>query len=386
MEFKSLQDLVRIVENAMAVQFYGQSSTLRKGVLKVLANVLGAMLYMMSLIAKRIWKNRFVSTCDVSALDGFGAEYGIPHKAPMCASGKAKVSLSDGTDSVVIVQGTALIDPVSKKEYEVTETVTVAASNLFILVSAIRYGADSDLLAGGALEFRDSNVDGVESIVSEGIVGGKLEGVEVDGEVQVWGELAEEYRARLLNRVQNPPHGGAENDYWQWAMSFSFVTDAYVFANNPNSNSVTIALANYSAADLSVSTDQASEVSDYICDDSRRPITADVRVLGVTAVDVGISARVSPFNASVKANVTAAIKQYLRGIGPGKTVDLSQMSADVLASSNAQSFNITSATKNGTAVISLEFVVDTSDDDPDNWVAEIAKVDDENISLSNWES
>lgn len=386
MEFKSLQDLVRIVENAMAVQFYGQSSTLRKGVLKVLANVLGAMLYMMSLIAKRIWKNRFVSTCDVSALDGFGAEYGIPHKAPMCASGKAKVSLADGTGSVVIVQGTALIDPVSKKEYEVTETVTVAASNLFIPVSAIHYGPDSDLLAGGALEFRDSDVDGVESIVSEGIVGGKLEGVEVDGEVQVWGELAEEYRARLLNRVQNPPHGGAENDYWQWAMSFPFVTDAYVFANNPNSNSVTIALANYSAADLSVSTDQASEVSDYICDDSRRPITADVRVLGVTAVDVGISARVSPFNASVKANVTTAIKQYLRGIGPGKTVDLSQMSADVLASSNAQSFNITSATKNGAAVISLEFVVDTSDDDPDNWVAEIAKVDDENISLSNWES
>ena len=87
MEFKSLQDLVRIVENAMAVQFYGQSSTLRKGVLKVLAHVLGAMLYMMTLIAKRIWKNRFVSTCDVSALDGFGAEYGIPHKAPVCASG-----------------------------------------------------------------------------------------------------------------------------------------------------------------------------------------------------------------------------------------------------------------------------------------------------------
>lgn len=386
MEFKSLQDLVRIVENAMAVQFYGQSSTLRKGVLKVLAHVLGAMLYMMSLIAKRIWKNRFVSTCDVSALDGFGAEYGIPHKAPVCASGKAKISLVEGIDSVVITQGTALIDPVSKKEYEVTETTTVAISNLFVPVSAINYGADSDLLTGGVLEFRDSDVDGVESIVSEGIVGGKLEGVEVDGEVQVWGELAEEYRARLLNRVQNPPHGGAANDYWQWAMSFPFVTDAYVFANNPNSNSVTIALANYSAVDLSVNADQASEVSDYICDDSRRPITADVRVLGVTAVNVGISARVSPFNASVKENVTAAIKQYLRGIGPGKTVDLSQMSADVLAASNAQSFNVTSATKNGTEVISLEFVVDTSDDDPDNWLAEVAKIDDENISLSNWES
>lgn len=386
MEFRSLQDLVRIVENAMAVQFYGQSSTLRKGVLKVLAHVLGAMLYMMTLIAKRIWKNRFVSTCDDSALDGFGAEYGIPHKAPVCASGKAKVTLADGTGSFEIEQGTALIDPVTKKEYEVITTTTVSASNLFVPVAATHYGADSDVSAGAVLEFRDSDVEGVESIESAGIVGGKLEGVEIDGEVQVWGELAEEYRARLLNRVQNPPHGGAANDYWQWAMSFPFVTDAYVFANNPNSNSVTIALANYSAVDLSVSADQASEVSDYICDDSRRPITADVRVLGVTAVNVGISARVSPFNESVKENVTAAIKQYLRGIGPGKTVDLSQMSADVLAASNAKSFNVTSATKNGAEVISLEFVVDTSDDDPDNWMAEVAKIDDENISLSNWEN
>lgn len=384
MEFKSLQDLVRIVENAMAVQFYGQSSTLRKGVLKVLAHVLGAMLYMMTLIAKRIWKNRFVSTCDVSALDGFGAEYGIPHKAPVCASGKAKVTLADGTESVEIEQGAALIDPVTKKEYEVITTTTVSASNLFVPVAAIHYGADSDVSAGAVLEFRDSDVDGVESIESAGIVGGKLEGVEVDGEVQVWGELAEEYRARLVNRIQNPPHGGAANDYWQWGMSFTYVSDAYVFANTPNSNSVTIALANYSANDLSVSADQVAEVSDYINDDSRRPITADVRVLGVTAVNVGISARLDPMNESVKESVISSIKQYLRGIGPGKTVDLAQMSVDILSNSTASRFSITSATKDGYSVTSLEFVVDTSDADPENWIAEIAKVDDADIVLENW--
>lgn len=385
MEFKSLQDLVRIVENAMAIQFYGQSSTLRKGVLKVLAHVLGAMLYMMTLIAKRIWKNRFVSTCDVSALDGFGAEYGVPHKAPVCASGKAKVTLADGTESVEIEQGTALVDPVTKKEYEVITTTTVSASNLFVPVAAINYGADSDVLAGAELEFRDSDVEGVESIESAGIVGGKLEGVEVDGEVQVWGELAEEYRARLINRIQNPPHGGAANDYWQWAMSFPFVSDAYVFANNPNSNSVTIALANYSAIDLSVSPEQVEEVSEYICDDSRRPITADVRVLGVTAVNVGLTARLEPMSESVKESVISSIKKYLRGIGPGKTVDLAQMSVDIQSNSTARYFAITAARKGGFAVNSLEFVVNTSDNDSGNWIAEVAQIDDSDIILENWE-
>ena len=43
MEFKSLKELVRIVENGLAVQFYGvsgQTNVLRKTVLKVLAAVL----------------------------------------------------------------------------------------------------------------------------------------------------------------------------------------------------------------------------------------------------------------------------------------------------------------------------------------------------------
>ena len=165
-------------------------------------------------------------------------------------------------------------------------------------------------------------------------------------------------------------------------MSFTYVSDAYVFANTPNSNSVTIALANYSANDLSVSADQVAEVSDYINDDSRRPITADVRVLGVTAVNVGVTARLDPMNESVKESVVSSIKQYLRGIGPGKTVDLAQMSVDVQSNSTASRFSITSATKDGDS--SLEFAVDTSDADPENWIAEIAKVDDANIVLENW--
>ena len=44
MEFKSLNELVRIVENDLSVQFYGNLSVLRKGVLKVLARVIGGML------------------------------------------------------------------------------------------------------------------------------------------------------------------------------------------------------------------------------------------------------------------------------------------------------------------------------------------------------
>lgn len=80
----------------------------------------------------------------------------------------------------------------------------------------------------------------------------------------------------------------------------------------------------------------------------------------------------------------SSIKQYLRGIGPGKTVDIAQMSVDIQSNSMANRFSITEATKGGFAVNSLEFVVDTSDADSSNWIAEIAKVDDAGIVLENW--
>ena len=137
MEFKSLQELVRIVENALAIQFFGQSTVLRKTVLKVLAHVLGGALYMLTLLAKRIWKNRFVSTCDVSALEGFGTEYGIPHKVPMAASGNVLFALEDGVESLEVLQGTVLVEPNTGFEYEVAATVMVTPERAGVTVKCL---------------------------------------------------------------------------------------------------------------------------------------------------------------------------------------------------------------------------------------------------------
>ena len=78
MEFKSLSDLIRYAESAFALKFYSGAAVLRKGVLKIIAAVLGGMTYMISLLCKRIWKNRFLTTCDVEWLDGFGVEFELP--------------------------------------------------------------------------------------------------------------------------------------------------------------------------------------------------------------------------------------------------------------------------------------------------------------------
>lgn len=374
MEFKSLKDLVRIVENSLAVQFYGlpegQTTVLRKTVLKVLAAVLGGALYMLSLIEKKIWKNRFCSTCDVSALDGFGVEYGVPHKAPMAATGYVSVTLESGASAATIPAGTVLTDSSSSLEYEVTSSVTVAATASNVPVKALAYGKESNLEAGVALEFRDGDIAGVESIASAGITGGVLYEVDVDGDLQQWGETAEEYRARLLKRIQNPVDGGSRNDYWLWATRFQYVTDAFVIPNQPNVNSVTVAIANYNSDDIYVDSSQVAEVRNYMTDDVRRPVTADVRVASVSPVDIVINANVTPFNDAVKESVQNAIKQYLRSLGPGNLVTFSELNLVVLSNSIARTFAITSASKDGSSVSSLNFALSFSGDDV---TAEVAK-------------
>lgn len=359
MEFKSLKDLVRIVENSLAVQFYGlpegQTTVLRKTVLKVLAAVLGGALYMLSLIEKKIWKNRFCSTCDASALDGFGVEYGMPHKAPMSACGYVSVILEDGASAVVIPKGTVLTDSSSSLEYEVAENTTIVAVSGNVFVKALENGASTNLEEGVELEFRDDPIEGVESIFAIDVSGGVAEGVEIDGDVKVWGETAEEYRARLLNRIQNPVNGGSRDDYWRWATRFQFVTDAFVMPNQPNVNSVSVAIANYNSEFIYCSADQVTEVKNYMTDDVRRPITADVRVFSVTPVDVDILAKITPYNDSVKQSVQDAVNQYLRTVKPGSAVTFEQLELVVLSNSTAETFKIISADKSGDAVQNLSF-------------------------------
>lgn len=360
MEFKSLKDLVRIVENGLAVQFYGvsgQTNVLRKTALKVLAAVLGGALYMLSLIEKRIWKNRFVNSCDVSALDGFGVEYGVPHKAPMAASGSVNVTLESGVASAVIPKGTVFTDYSGRLEYSVAAATTVTEINFEVPVVANENGYEYNLEEGVDLEFRDEPVAGVVSVKSLLITGGVAEGVENDGDVQVWGETAEEYRSRLLNRIQNPVNGGSKNDYWRWATRFQFVTDAFVIPNKPNVNSVSVAIANYNSESIAVGSNQVAEVSNYMTDDVRRPVTADVRVFSVTPVNVEITAKITPYNDSVKDSVKTAVKQYLRTVEPGSLVTFDKLQFVVLSNSIAETFTVTSAKKGSSTVAELSFAL-----------------------------
>lgn len=382
---KTLSDLIRSTENALSVRFYGETTVLRKGVLKTLAAVVGGALFIMELLAARIWKDRFVSTCSVDCLDAFGTEYSLPHKAPLYARGTATVSLLDGFSGAKLPRGTVLRDSLSGKEYEVPSDVSVTSESLEIPLVALDFGADSNLDSGAELSFRDNVPDGLEDLATVVSVSGGLSvEVEIDGAVSLWGETAEEYRARLLNRIQNPPAGGAKNDYYQWAMRFSFVSDAFVFANYPNTNSVSVALANYRTESVAVPESNVEEARSFILSDVRRPVTADARVFSVTPVPVQIVASVAPYSQTVRDGVESALRAFFRKVSPGSTVAFSDVEIAVLSNAPAKTFRITSVRKSGAPVgeISLGLFVPQEAGSVDGAVAEVVKM---SLALNNGE-
>lgn len=375
MEFKSLSELVQVVDNQMATAFYGNGGVIRKRVIKVLASIIGASLYMITLVAKNIWKNRFVKTCDVDSLDGFGAEYCLPHKPPVYATGFVKVSV-EGSGSVNIPTGTFFVDSeVTKMEYQTISDETVVNGSKIRVVSAIA-GSESNISSGTKLQFRDTTPDGVSDeveVVGDGIVGGRSVDVVIDGETQQWGETPEEYRSRLQNRVQNPPQGGSKNDYRQWALRFNFVNEVYVVPHVPHVNSVVVALANFAnESSPALTDDQVEEVDGYINADDRRYVTADVRVISVTPVDFEISATVVPYTDSVRESVNSALVAVLRKIEPGSAaISFDDVRVDVLANSSAEKFFIGSVIKGTNSVNEFKMELDLSGA---NKKAEVANV------------
>lgn len=346
-----LQDLIRSAENGLSVAFYGVSSTLRKTTLKVLARVFGGVTYLLLLFLQWMWKNVFVSTCDVEALLSFGADYGLPRKAAGYARGNV---LMNGVSGAVVSQGTILIDSVSSAEYEVVSDVTMTGANMDVSVIAMQFGTSSNLDAGAVLEFRDGVIANVsESVVVSvgGLVGGINYEITVNGIVENWGETVEAYRKRLLYRRQNPPQGSAIQDYKIWATRFAAVTDCIVFPNYPKVNGVTCVLVRYDDSDnVELNEIEVAEVKDYLTADIRRPVTAEVIVSSCVAKSINLAVAITPNTSTVQDSVRAALRLALRAYVPGDTITIEKLTIAAKDSSAASNVSVTAIVGSGVSV------------------------------------
>lgn len=357
MPFKvpSLAEVNRTVENNFSQAFYGSSGVLRAMVLKVVSKVVAGAVYMAVLFLSFIWKNSFVATADVDGLVRIGTLRNMTPKPASPARGMIEISGPEGTS---IVAGTVVVDGVFGNEYEILNSVTINEVNdqtglgtVTVQAYSIGFGSKYDLPENTVLTFRDIDIEDVAIKVAEGgLYGGVSVDVVVDGVGKQWGETVEDYRNRLKKRVQNQTAGGNDVDYWEWAMSFSEVSDCFVVPNYPVTNFVLIFCADFRSPVIKLNQVILDKISDYVCSNDRRPAASYPFVSNVEPIRVSFVVAIPQLNDFYKNSIVEAVKSYFRTVGPNQSFSAESIRQAILANGSVSGAVVSGFQVKGTSV------------------------------------
>lgn len=241
-------------------------------------------------------------TADADYLERWASLYGLTRKAASLASGSITFTGTAGANVPIGTEARAVNDVA----YLTTAAGVIGGGgSVELAAQAIVAGEAGNADAGAALTLTSapSGVASAASVVS------MTGGAEVESEADLL--------ARLLARIQQPPHGGAKHDYQAWAVAVSGVDRAYVFPLRRGLGTVDVVPM---PATGQPSAQLISDVQDYI--DDVRPVTADCLVLAPSEVPVDVTATLTLSGVSlgdVTDDINAALAGYFATLGPGDT-------------------------------------------------------------------
>jgi uncharacterized phage protein gp47/JayE len=182
-----------------------------------------------------------------------------------------------------------------------------------VSIEAIVAGADSNAPEGTQLKLL-SPVVGVQSTAVTGELAGGADT-----------ELDDDLRSRLLTRIRQAPHGGADFDYVEWALDVAGVSRAWAYPRELGAGTVTVRfMTDGLTADGIPSAESVTAVQSYI--DNVRPVTADVTVIAPVPVAMNPTINLNPNSAAVQAAVKAELSDLLkREAVPGATILVSHL-------------------------------------------------------------
>lgn len=265
------------------------------------------------------WMSRQLmpDTAEAEYLDRWASIWlSIPRKAAVAATGTVAFTLQAGA---VIPAGTVLraFDGI---EYQTTVAATViglaAAAPIVTLVAGIA----GNRATGQTLNLA-SPITGVQTAaLTSGSIAG---GAELESDADL--------RARILARIQNPPHGGVAFDYETWAKEVYGVTRAWIYPGELGSGTISIRFMRDGDINPIPDASAVAAVQAYI--DARRPITAQITVVAPVAVPQNFSIALTPNTTAMQAAVTAALANLIqREASPGGTILLSHINEAIALS------------------------------------------------------
>lgn len=273
------------------------------------------------------WLSRQViyDTAEAEFLDRWASIWGVDRNPAAVATGSVTFTVSPGA---VIPAGT-LLQALDGVQYQTTADAVVSAPSATAPIEAIEPAAAGNRATGQSLSLV-SPVLGVQSTAVAGELSGGAD-IETDDAL----------RARLLARIQQPPHGGADYDYVAWALEVPGVTRAWCYPQELGAGTVTVRFVRDNDASLIPDAGEVAAVQAYI--DARRPVTAQVTVVAPVAVPVSFTITgLTPATAAVKAAIEAELADLLlREAVPGGTILLSHIRAAISAATDENDYVLT---------------------------------------------
>lgn len=312
----TLQELVQRAEADLQGRLFGSSVPLRRSFVSILARVWAGMCHLQHGFLQYIAKQIFPSTADSESLERHGLGYGIQRQAATFAAGYLNFT---GTPGVILPAGTVLQRP-DGEFYTVQNATQIATTGAAqALVQAERAGQAANASQGTVLEITTpvAGIAGTAAAVTE-IAGGA--DTETDAAL----------RARILERMQRPPMGGAAHDYESWATELPGITGASVFPLAFGAGTVLVVLGNYANANPQLDAAKLAEANAYI--QQKRPVTAAVTVATVQPVRIDIDLKLNPSTPAVQQAVLAELGDLFKRQGrPGKTISRAQLDEAISA-------------------------------------------------------
>jgi uncharacterized phage protein gp47/JayE len=278
-------------------------------VLRVLADGNAGLAFLNLLYIDWLARQLLPDTAETEWLDRHAAIWlpGAGRKPATFASGSGTAT---GIGGIVLPQGTQLSNGAGVL-YETTEQIIVGSGPTPVGIRAIDAGAAGNLDEGSIIAFVNAlaGIDGAVTIVT------------MDGGVDM--ESDDELRQRVLERIRQPPMGGAQYDYVAWAKQVPGVTRAWA-APEQGTGTITVRflMDDLRADDDGWPTpDDIQTVALYI--DARRPVT--VKDCYVTSpVKEFISLTIADLvvdNEATRAAIEQSIQNMLYAqASPGQTI------------------------------------------------------------------
>jgi len=313
----SLTELVERNQADMESRLPGADAAPRRSNVNALSRVHSGVVHGLYGFQEWIWAQVLTDTAEAEMLDRHGSIWGIGRIAATYAQGNVELTGPDGTE---IPAGT-LLQRSGGREYRSEVLVTIADGVATAAVTASLAGAEGNAAQAAKLSLV-SPIAGVDNqaTAADGLTNGTDE------------ETDDSLRARILDRIRQPPHGGAGFDYSKWTFEVLGVTRVWVYPKELGLGTVTIRfMMDDTHADGIPSADDVAAVQAHIDRPDKRPVTAEP--IAAAPIGVALNLTISGLAAgpgedinTVRAAIEAEVRDLLRREAePGKTILISHI-------------------------------------------------------------